>query len=712
MADVISQERLSLFSRSRFFPTLLLGLTALLSAVALLMPTSSNQSSLALEVGDVAGQDVLAPRTLSYESAVLTEQLRAESAEGVVAVYGPPDANVAREQVERLEATLAFITTVRLDSLASNEEKLSDLAALQNINLGQERAIEILDLSESAWQSVEQESNAVLEQVMRSTIRQDRLEEARRSVPALVSLSVPQNQAEIAADLAAAFVAPNSFFSESLTEAARNDAQAVIEPVTRTYLSDETIVQRGQIVTEVELEALQEFGLVQPETRWQDYVGVAALVLIIFAITVLYLRSLPEGSFQLRSMLLVIVLFLVFLFAARLFATERTVVPYIFPIAGFGLLVSTLLRPQPAIIFSLALSVLAAYNQATAFELTLYYFFSSVVGILVLQNAQRIITYLTAGGAVSLAGAAVLLAYRLPLASTDLVGLATLFGASIIYGFGSGTLTIVLQLVLAQFLGLTTTIQLLELARPDHPLLQFILRNAPGTYQHSLQIANLAEQAAEGIGADALLTRVGALYHDAGKARQPIYFIENQVPGSPNPHDELAPTESAKIIIRHVSDGLELADKHRVPGRVKDFIAEHHGTMITRYQYVKAVEAAGGDENKINKEDFRYPGPRPGSRETALVMLADGCEARTRAERPETREELNVLVKSIIDQRLAQDQLDDTSLTMKDLTIIQDSFVSALRGVYHPRLLYPEIEGNKVEAMDIQPQSETLSNKQ
>jgi hypothetical protein len=311
--------------------------------------------------------------------------------------------------------------------------------------------------------------------------------------------------------------------------------------------------------------------------------------------------------------------------------------------------------------------------------------------------------YFLAGAAVTVANAAVIIAYRLPLASTDLIGLLTLFGASILNGFAAASLAIVLELLLAQWLGLTTSIQLLELARPDHPLLQFILRNAPGTYQHSLLIANLSEQAAEAIGADALLTRVGSLYHDAGKARQPHYFIENQVPGSTNPHDALTPKESAKMILAHVPDGLQLAAKHRLPKRIADFIAEHHGTLITRYQYARALEAAGGNEKKVNIADFQYDGPRPQSRETALVMLADGCEARTRAERPKTREELRALVKSVIDNRLAQGQLDDTAMTMRDLNLLLETFVSGLRGVYHPRLIYPELDEQTMGSLDAQP---------
>jgi putative nucleotidyltransferase with HDIG domain len=259
-------------------------------------------------------------------------------------------------------------------------------------------------------------------------------------------------------------------------------------------------------------------------------------------------------------------------------------------------------------------------------------------------------------------------------------------------GVASSSLTVLLQYFLAQFLGLTTPLQLMEISRPDHPLLQFILRNAPGTYQHSLQVANLAEQAAEQIGADTLLTRVGALYHDAGKALNPFYFIENQVSNNINLHNDLDPVESARIIIQHVKDGLDLANKHRLPRRVKDFIAEHHGTMTTLYQYYKAVEAAGGDEDLVDEAQFQYPGPKPQSRETAILMLADGSEASVRAERPKDEEALRTLIKKVAENRLSTGQLDDTDLTLRDLDSIVDSFSATLRGTYHPRIEYPKIE--------------------
>jgi hypothetical protein len=222
--------------------------------------------------------------------------------------------------------------------------------------------------------------------------------------------------------------------------------------------------------------------------------------------------------------------------------------------------------------------------------------------------------------------------------------------------------------------------------------LRQLLRDASGTYQHSLQVANLAEQAAERIGADPLLIRAGALYHDVGKILNPVFFIENQPPGFINPHENLDPVASARIIIRHVPDGLELARKYRLPRCIQEFISEHHGTTLARYQYYNAVKAAGGDESRVDAEPFRYPGPSPQCRDTALLMLADACEARVRAERPADDESLRIVIKSVVSDRVSSAQLDETRLSMHDLNEIVDSFAATLRSVYHPRLNYPGME--------------------
>ena len=246
--------------------------------------------------------------------------------------------------------------------------------------------------------------------------------------------------------------------------------------------------------------------------------------------------------------------------------------------------------------------------------------------------------------------------------------------ASIFNGMASASIGLLFQFVISQILGITAAIQLLELARPDHPLLRLILKNSPGSYQHSLQVSNLAEQAAKDIGADQLLTRVGAIYHDAGKATNPSFFIENQITGQINSHDDLDPYVSASTVIQHVSDGVELAKKHRIPQRIIDFMVEHHGTLMTRYFYVKAVEMNDNQIENVNEAGFRYPGPIPQSKETALLMLADGCEARARAEKPQSKEELRSIVVKVIDFCLKEGQLEDTAINHE-------------RFIYHSRFI-------------------------
>jgi len=680
------------FTRRNIFLVLLFLITTIMAVMALLLPLSSRGGSLPLEVGDVAPAEIVAPRTISYESEVLTEAKRQAAADAVTPVYAIPNTAIARTQVNQLRALLTYINSVRTDEYATIEQKSADLSATQDINLSPDSIDQLLNLPDTSWQAVQQEAIVVLEQAMRSTIREDRLEDARRSVPALISLSLNVEQATLVSELVTAFVAPNSLYSETQTEARRAEVRQSVEPVIQTYVANEAILLRGQVVDEVSLEAMDKLGLLQPSTTWKDRGSVISIVLVCFAFVAIYLQHRKEMINDPRGLMIMSILFIVFLVGARIIIPNRTIFPYLFPIAAYSLLVSSLLSAPPAGVLALPLGILAAFGLSNSLELTLYYVLTSMFGVLVLKNANRITSCFWAAMAISASGAGIIQAFRLTDQTTDPIGLATLMGATLVYAIASISLAIILQFFLAQTLGLTTTLELIDVSRPDHPLLQHILRNAPGTYQHSQQIANLAEQAAALIHADALLTRVGALYHDAGKARHPHFFIENQVPGSHNPHEDLSPQESAKVIIQHVPDGLELANKYKLPKRIHSFISEHHGTLITRFQYVQAIKAAGGDAQKVDIEEFRYPGPRPQSVETALVMLADGVEARARAERPENETAIRNIIEDSINKRLEAGQLDDTDLTLKEINTVIDSFVATLKGVYHPRILYPEVD--------------------
>jgi putative nucleotidyltransferase with HDIG domain len=678
-------------ARIRLFQITLLAVTSIISYGALVLPELLLQTAAPLRPGDVSPSDFQATRSLEYISEVRTEDARQAAEEAVAPVYAPPDPSIARGQIERLRASLEYIALVRDDEHAKPEQKTADIALLADLTLKNGTVEGILALPPARWDAIQQESLSVLEQVMRRSIREHELESIRRTIPSLVSLALNEEQALLVAELVREFVMPNTLLSEELTEAARQAARDAVEPVIQEFKSGEIIVLRGQIISPPEFEALQKFELITEASPWQNYVGAAGLVVVVAVFVHLYFsrRHLPF-QYEPRSLILVALLFILFIVSARITIPNRTVMPYAFPLSALGLLIATLFGLETGIVFSIALSALVPYNMPNALDLTPYYLFSSLTGVLVLGNARRVWTFFRAGMATAAAGIVTLLAFRFPFVQMDAVALLQLPGAAIFSGLAAASVALLLQYFLAQALGLTTALQLIEISRPDFPLLQFFLRHAPGTYQHSLQVANLAEQAAETIGADTLLTRVGALFHDVGKAMNPMFFVENQPQGEVNTHDDLAPHESAEAIISHVHAGVALAHKHRLPRRIDDFILEHHGTMITRYQYNKALEAAGGDVSKVDKEAFRYPGPQPRSRETALLMLADGSEARARAERPENEESIRKIVLSTIEVAQKQGQLDETQLTLRDLSLITDVFVNILRGTHHPRISYPK----------------------
>ena len=657
--------------------------------LVLLFPAGLGSNRVALRPGDVATSDMIADRTITYESYYLTKDAQAAAIKNVKLIYIAPDTEVARQQVEKLHLAIDFINLVRDDSLGNRTEKISDLLALQSIFLTEDEASSILNLQDSTWEIVEQEAILVLEQVMRSTIREDRIDDFRRSVPTYISLSLPNYQAEIVTNLVSSFVMPNSFFSEELTEQARETAKNDVAPVMKTYLNSQTIVQRGQIVSESDIEALEVLGLLNPSFSERKAVSVFSITALSIIYIFLFLRQSKKNRNNLDHLVVISILFLLYFYIGRLVVNADVLIQYLFPVAGFGMILSVLFSPKAGIWLSVPLAVLIGFGEPNGFELTVYYLLSSIFGAMTLTRNLRLRNFFVSGIFAAIAAVLVSISFHITDPNETILTLSYLVGYGLLYGVFSTAITFVMQYMIALAMQIVTPMQLLELARPDQRLLQIILRNAPGTYQHSLQVANLAEVAAERIGADPLLTRVGALYHDVGKSKYPLYFIENQQPSTQNPHNTLTPLESAKIIIRHVKDGVELAKKHHIPPQIIDFITEHHGTTVTRYQYSKALDEVDNDTSLVNVADFTYPGPRPRSKETTLVMLADAIEARTRATKPSSEAEIEHLVKDEVLKRINGGQLDDSPLSMHDIQIAIDSFVNILIGIHHPRIQYP-----------------------
>lgn len=682
-------------------------ITAVLSYAALTYPLALRPSYLPITIGNVAPQDIQAPSSVTYESPIQTEAAKREAERSISPIYLPADPAIARQKLDDLRVSMDYISSVRADQFASRDQKSVDLQALKSSEFTAEEAQSILDLTDDRWKSIQEEAQRVLEEVMHSTIRTDQVYDARQSIPSRISLAFSPKSNTIISRLIEPQVDANSRFSEEKTRTAVDNAINAVQPVSRTLLAGEIIVRRGQVVTPLIFETLEKFDLVKPQSTYSNYLAPAALIVIIAAFIAFYFIRRPLSAMDgWRSLLLISSLFLIFLVLARFIVPNRTVFPYLFPMAAFGLTISCLFNIEIGMVLSLALSLISAFDLSSSLDLTLYYTLTSLIGILILGKGLRISSFFSAGAGIGLTGCAVIVAYRLTPGSIDLVGLATLMGSAFINGLASVSLTILFQYIFSQLLGTTTALQLLDLSRPDHPVMQFMLRNAPGSYQHSLQVANLAEQAAEVVGADVLLTRVGAIYHDIGKAVNPQFFIENQISGKSNPHDDLSPEISSAIIIQHINDGIKVAKKHRLPPRIIDFIKEHHGTLLTRYQYARAIQASAGQIEQVNIEKFRYPGPSPRSKETALLMLADGCEARARAELPRSDIEIRTMVKKVFDFLQQEGQLDHTSLTLNDLNLAAESFTATLRNSYHPRIIYPEIHAPATPTEPVPPSSE------
>jgi len=660
---------------------------AMVAAVLSSQLASSRQ--IVLREGQVSPVDIRAPRRLTYVSQILTERAREQAAAKVEPIYDPPDAQVARRQVEKARQILAYLDALRHDEYAATEEKEAMLEAVKGLQFSSSTRSRILSLSPADWQRVAEETVRVLDYAMRQEIRKEDLAETRRRVPALIALDLNEAQAAVVAEMVTQLTQPNSFYNAELTEETRQRARKSVEPVSRTWEKDEVIVRQGEIVDALTLEALDAFGLRQPGSKWPDRLSIVGLSLVLVLVLGLYLLRLEESlHHHARLLLLLLLLNGVFLLGIRFMVPGHVVLSYLFPLATLGILLSVLINPHLAILITLLMSLIAGLMAGNSFETATYLLIGSIVGILQVQKVERLNTFIWAATSIAAVNVIVILAFRLPQQDTDLAGLLTLTAAGVVNGGFSSSLALAGFLLLGQLFDVLTPLQLLELARPDHPLLQQLLLRAPGTYHHSLLVSNMAEQAAQAIGADALLARVGAYYHDVGKTVRPYFFVENQVEGM-NVHDRLDPRTSAQIVTSHVADGLALAKKYHLPSRIAAFIPEHHGTAVTSYFYRQAKKQAKEGE-EVREESFRYPGPKPQSKETAIVMLADSCEAAARASQVNDPDEIEALVEKVIQGIVTQGALDESNLTLRDLARIRDVFVSFLQGIRHPRIDYPE----------------------
>lgn len=675
---------------------LIIWLVAGLITMTILLARFPASGQVQLQVGDVAPADVIAPRQVTYVSEILTRQRRDLAANAVPEVYDPPQARIGRQQLSLASHILDFVGSVRADSFTDLPAKASQIRAISGIDLPVEAVSRTLTLPNPAWDRVAAEVLVVLERVMREEIRENNLADERRKIPARVRLDLSDEDAQVVSAFVEDLLAPNSAYNAERTEQRRLQARDRVEPATATIERNETILRAGDIVTALDLEALEALGLRQPTLSWLDVAGTGAFVLLLGSVFLYYFWRLePQLWLRRTEPFLLAFITLAFILLAKLALPVHSLLPYLFPTAALAMLLSLLVGRQVALIATGLFIFLIGWLTDGSLGLMMFAFAGSLVGTLKLRRGEHLAAFVVTAGYIVATNLLVVMTFWLSNEAGNSRSLVELLIGAFMNGFISITVTMLGVYLLGLLFGVTTPLQLIELSRPTHPLLRQLLLKAPGTYHHTLIVSNMAERAAEAIGADSLLTRVGTYYHDVGKTIRPYFFIENRTEG-PDPHSRLDPYTSAQVIISHVKDGIGLARKHRLPQDVIDFIPAHHGTLLVSYFYHQASRQAGSPEG-VDRAAFRYPGPKPQSRETAIAMLADGAEATVRSKHPATVDEIEQIVVESIESRMVSGQLDECPLTLDDLRDIRRAFVDVLRGLHHPRISYPS------EATTLQP---------
>jgi putative nucleotidyltransferase with HDIG domain len=657
-----------------------------------IMTVSVGGGQVSLAVGDVAQAEIRAPDSRTFVSESQTNAAKEEAADRVQTVYVPiaPQADIADQQLRAYDAYSGGITRAleRRDegTLAADEVPAElDRVAPQ---LTDEQVDRVSTISLAAWQRISDAGRAVLETVQSGEIRDDQLTDARQQLRSNITNELGEADRELAGDLADDYVAANFQASPDETEAARQEARDGVRDVQVSVQQGETIVRPGDRITQLHLETLDELGLTQPRLESSTVGGNALIAVIVSSLLVAFLwRFEPQIWFRNRSLLLFALALLGSAVAVRI-AADRTLWAYVVPTAATVLLTAILLDGSAGAAMAVALAVLAGVMNRGALEPAVYTLAGGVVALTSIVRAERLNAFVRAGLMLAVSNIAVLIAFSL-LEQRDI--------PAILQGIAAGSVNAALAVVLAvgsfavigNLFGIMTVFQLLELANPSSRLLRRLLLETPGTYHHSVMVGNLAERAAETIGADPLLARVAAYYHDIGKMKNPLAFIENQA-GAHNIHDDLSAEVSARIISSHIKDGIDLGYEHGLPVQVIGFIPQHHGTSVMSYFYGKALREVAGNEELAPKDVYRYPGPKPQSREAAILMLADGVEASVRSLDDKDEASIRAMVDSIVDARVEDGQLDDAELTLKNISQIKDAFVQQLLGMYHSRIKYPD----------------------
>jgi putative nucleotidyltransferase with HDIG domain len=643
---------------------------------------------LRVSAGELAPRDITAPRAIDFVSVVRTTEARAAARAAVEPQYDFTSENaiaIAEEQQIAFERRVARIDTTFAADLTA-EERSSLLETAVN-NLSDVARDTLITLDAARWAAVRTEAARVLDATLRAELRDTAVAEERIGLSGRMAGGLDQAERMLAAELISPLIVPNSSFSPANTALARDRAAEGVEDVRVQILQGEVIVREGTRIDVAQIEEIDALGLSEVAPDVASFAGWLLLAALVVVMLLSWVWRFRPKLWHRDNALVLIGLLIVGATLALKVTAGRPTLPFFLPTAAIAMLLAVLLDASIATIVMAFVAVIAGAVNGASLELTTYTFLGGMAGIVAVRRGDRLQVFLQAAVAVAIVNGLVVAVFSL-LGARDLRGILELWFASAASGAGSGVAAVGSFAVLGSVFGILTVFQLLELANPSQPLLRRLLVETPGTYHHSLMVGNLAERAAEAIGADPLVTRVAAYYHDIGKLANPLAFIENQA-GGENIHDQLDPEDSAGILKQHVVDGIDLAYKARLPKALIAYIPQHHGTAIMSYFHARAKEGAEPGAT-IDERKFRHSGPKPQTREAALIMLADGVEASVRSLAARDEPAIRAMVSRIIEERTSDGQFDECDLTLRDLERIREAFVEQLLGMYHTRVAYPQ----------------------
>lgn len=679
------------FFTSRQFLKILsfVGFTVLMTAVI----ASQNFFFQNIIENGISKRDIIAQKTLTVEDVKRTEQHKKEVAQKVEPVMAPAEDDFIKNNLQTLQTSVMQIRKKEVQESVKKEE----IGILFDLSDNSKKDFIINFLLKADDNSIHEafdKANLTLANILRVGITEKDYEKDNIDKIVLNNLvsNVSKRQVSVIKAVLEQVIVPNLVVDEFATEIARKNAQNSVKPYEVVFQKGDKILFEGEPVTRLKRDALRQAGYNVYELNWT---GLGAIYVIVFIGTFLFLAYMKffEKDFLEPKYLSISAFLTLFLaFIGVILPTGFS--PYVIPIPAFLILMSIFTKPRIAFVSAvILLSIMAIGYQYNIQYLVAFLILSlfSIIAISQIRYAERVDVIKT-GFNIGLAGLLIVLSiYILEkcLIEVDNVLLIKNCSFILLNGIFSSIIASGLMPLLESMFKIITPYGLAELGDHNQKLLKRLQIDAPGTYHHSLMVSNLCEAAAEAIGADPILARVGALYHDIGKLKRPLFFVENQSYFLiENPHNKFTPRISKMIITAHPKDGIEIAKEYGLPQVVQNFIIQHHGEGLASYFYNQAVQEEGVEN--VKEEQFRYPGPKPNTKETAILMIADAVESAVRSLKNPTADEIESMINKIIVERLNDGQLSDSPLTLKDIKTIAATFSRILRGMQHNRIKYQE----------------------